>query len=94
MSSTILPNPVDSNEDLEHSDEYCIIVYNNDVNTFEEVISILCLALQITRDRAELYAWDVHLLGQARVYYGSSIDCEYRAAIISKIGIRTEVCIA
>lgn len=93
MSSITLPNPVDSNEDCQ-SDEYCIIVYNNDVNTFQEVIAILCLALQIDRQRAEMHAWDVHLLGSARVHYGSETDCQSRAEIISKIGIRTEVCSA
>ncbi len=91
--STTLPNPVDSNEDCK-SDEYCIIVYNNDVNTFDEVISILCKTLQIDQFRAEMYAWDIHLLGLARVYYGSSTDCENRAAIIGRIGLQTEVCIA
>lgn len=93
MSSITLPNPVDVNEDC-GSDEYCIIVYNNDTNTFVDVIMILCVALQIDQQRAELHAWDIHLLGSSRVYYGSSTDCESRASIINKIGIRTEVCSA
>ena len=93
MSSITLPNPIDSTKDYK-SDEYCIVVYDNDVNTFQEVIAILCLALQIDENRAEIHAWDIHLLGSSRVHYGSSTDCQDRAEIISKIGIRAEVCIA
>lgn len=94
MSSTVLPNPVEDSTDGSHDEQYCIIVYNNDTNTFQEVIAILCLALQIDAKRAELWAWDIHLMGLARVYYSSSTDCECRAEIIKEIGLKTEVCIA
>lgn len=93
MSSITSPESVDLSKE-QQSDEYCIVVYNNDVTSFPEVITILSIALQIDADRAELYAWDIHLLGSARVYYGSRSDCETRAEIISKIGIRAEVCAA
>jgi ATP-dependent Clp protease adapter protein ClpS len=91
MASTILPNPVDSNQENDSDDEYCIICYNNETNTFDQVIAILSSALNIDIHRAEMHAWDIHLLGKANVYYGSQADCEQKAKVISSIGIKTEV---
>jgi len=68
--SVTLPQSIDSVEEC-HSDDYCIVVYNNDTNHFAEVIAILCIALNISQERAEMHAWDIHLLGSSRVYYGS-----------------------
>ena len=91
MASTIeLPRPTDDTAGT-NSGDYCIVVFNNERNTFAEVISILMVALGINAERAELFAWDIHLRGEAQVYYSSMEDCEQRASVISKIGIRTEV---
>lgn len=90
MSTTVLPNPVDEIEDSASGD-YCIVVYNNETNSFAEVIMILAIALNIDTERAELHAWDIHLRGSADVYFSSEEDCESRAKIISSIGIKTEV---
>lgn len=85
-----LEQSLDSIEES-NSDEYCIIVFNNNHNTFEEVIAILSIALKIDAARAEMYAWDIHLMGLSRVYYGSVDDCKTKAAIIGTIGVKTEV---
>jgi hypothetical protein len=71
--------------------DWIVTVYNNDVNTYEEVISILILATACSFDEAYLEAWEIDHLGRSVVHYGRETDCHKVAEIIGKIGIRVEV---
>ena len=70
---------------------YIVIVYDNDTNTVEEVISILLQATQCTQEEAEIETWEVHHLGKSVVHHAGKEECERVAAIIRTIGIRVEV---
>jgi ATP-dependent Clp protease adaptor protein ClpS len=65
-----LEDPVllpDSDE-LAHIEElWAVIVWNDDVNTFDHVIRALVEILQHTPHRAEQLAWKVHREGRAVV---------------------------
>ncbi len=71
--------------------DWVVLVYDNDANTFEEVIFILMLATGCTQAEAEIEAWEVHHLGKSVVHHGPEQNCRKAAEIIATIGIRVEV---
>lgn len=71
--------------------EYMVTVFNNDTNTYEEVITILMLATNCDSEEAYMEAWEIDHLGQSTVHLADRETCESVAGIISKIGIRVEV---
>ena len=83
--------------DIDHlpldSDEsgYIVTVYNNDHNTYEEVIMILMIATGCAQSEAEIEAWEIDHLGKSVVHHGANAECERVAEIVSKIGIKVEV---
>jgi len=72
-------------------DEYVVIVYDNPVNTYAEVIQILQAATGCSRREAEIETWEIDHLGQSVVHHGSEEECERAASIIRTIGIQVEV---
>jgi ATP-dependent Clp protease adapter protein ClpS len=68
-----------------------VIVYDNDVNTYAEVIHILQVATGCTVEEAQIEAWEVDNLGKSVVHHGAKEECERSAGIIRQIGIRVEV---
>lgn len=71
--------------------EWMVIVYDNDTNTFDEVIRILQKATGCSLEEAELETWEVHHLGRSIVHHADRDECERVAAIIRTIGIRVAV---
>lgn len=71
--------------------EWHVVVFNNEVNTFDEVILILQRATGCSLQEAELETWEIHHLGRSLVHYGSREECERAAAIIRTIGIEVAV---
>lgn len=88
----IIERPETIERPSEHAErEWIVTVFNNDVNTYDEVITILILATGCTFDEAYMEAWEVDHLGRSVVHHGKETDCHKAADIISKIGIRVEV---
>src|SRR5258708_2232944 len=71
--------------------DFIVIVFDNPVNTFEEVEGILRTATGCSKREAEMETWEVHHLGKSVVHHGSSQECERAAGIIRTIGIKVEV---
>jgi hypothetical protein len=84
------PRLDDSQSELSDSG-WIVTVYNNDYNTYEEVIAILILATACHYEEAYLEAWEVDHLGRSVVHHGKETDCQRVGDIIAKIGIRVEV---
>lgn len=70
---------------------WIVIVFNNDYNTFEQVIGILQKATNCTLEEAELETWEVHYLGRSLVHHGTREECDRAADIIRTIGIKVDV---
>ncbi len=66
-------------------------VFNNDYNTYDEVIHILMVATECDFDEAEIETWEIDHLGKSVVHYGKQEECEKVAGIISQIGIEVKV---
>ncbi|HLK15203.1 MAG TPA: ATP-dependent Clp protease adaptor ClpS [Fimbriimonadaceae bacterium] len=70
---------------------WTVTVFNNDVNTYDEVMVILVAATGCTFEEAAIETWEIDHLGKSVVHFGQATECESVAAIISTIGIRVEV---
>lgn len=78
-------------DDINKLKEYKIRIFNNDINSFEEVANILSQTLNINYSKAMSYAVLVDQTGFADVYYGRENDCHEKAKKIHSIGVATEV---
>ena len=72
-------------------DGYVVIVFNNDKNTYEEVMEILMKATACTAEEAWIETWEVDHLGKSVVHHADQDECERAASVIRTIGIKVEV---
>src|SRR5439155_20813263 len=63
--------------------DHIVIVFDNDFNTWDEVITILQKATGCSLEEAENETWEVHNLGRSVVHHGGRDEC-HRAATISR----------
>jgi ATP-dependent Clp protease adaptor protein ClpS len=71
--------------------EHIVIVFNNEVNTYNEVILILQKATGCSLEEAEMETWEIDQVGRSIVHHGEREECERAAAIIATIGIEVAV---
>ena len=70
---------------------WIVTVFDNDRNTFDEVVDVLMRATACSLEEAEIETWEVDQLGKSVVHHGGESECRRSAGIISEIGIRVEV---
>ncbi|HEX9006153.1 MAG TPA: ATP-dependent Clp protease adaptor ClpS [Bacteroidota bacterium] len=68
-----------------------VILFNDDVHTFEEVIGQLVKATGCAESKAEALAWEVHSKGKAVVFAGELPRCIEVSAILEEIQLMTQV---
>ncbi len=68
-----------------------VILYNDEIHTFEEVISQLIKATGCATGKAEELAWKVHTNGKAAVYEGSFEECFRVQGVLREIQLVTEI---
>ena len=68
-----------------------VILYNDEVHTFEEVIIQLIKAIACSPEEAESIAWEVHSKGKAMVYEGEMPDCLRVSGILEEIALHTQI---
>lgn len=68
-----------------------VILFNDDIHTFEEVIFQLMLATGCSEVQAEKWAWQVHLQGKANVYEGELEQCLKVNGVLREIQLVTEI---
>ena len=83
--------PPDSDRPPQDDELYEVRVIDNDYNTYQEVIDITMLALQVSDEEAYAIAWEVDHKGSCVVAYGPRNDAEAIASIIRIIGIEVQV---
>jgi ATP-dependent Clp protease adaptor protein ClpS len=77
--------------DIEEAGEYVVVIYNNDYNSFDEVIAVLIHATECDLQEASLEAWEAHTFGSAKVHHAPQFECKHVARIIASIGVKAEV---
>lgn len=79
-------------ETEERLDEpWSVILYNDDVHTFDEVIAQLVKATGCSASEAEKHAWTVHTEGKATVYEGPFEKCFEVQGVLREIELITEI---
>lgn len=68
-----------------------IVVYNDDVNTFDHVIDTLIYACDHTPEQAEQCTILVHYKGQCTVKTGSYKELEPRCTMLLEAGLSAEI---
>ena len=68
-----------------------VILFNDEVHTFEEVINQLIKALNCSQDKAESLTWEVHTNGKACVYNGEMKDCLKISSVLEEIALHTQI---
>ena len=68
-----------------------VILFNDDIHTFEEVIRQLVKATGCTPGQAEDHAWTVHTKGKAQVFSGTFEECLRVEGVLGEIGLVTEI---
>ena len=68
-----------------------IVLYNDDVNTFDHVIDTLISACDHTPEQAEQCSLIVHYKGQCTVKTGEYKDLEPRCTVLLNAGLSAEI---
>lgn len=72
-------------------DPWFVILYNDEVHTFDEVITQLVKATGCSKAEAEKLAWTVHTEGKATVYEGDFEECFEVQGVLREIQLVTEI---
>ena len=67
------------------------ILFNDEVHTFEEVISQIIKALRCDRGKAERLTWEVHNQGRSCVYSGDLKRCLEITHVLEEIQLMTQI---
>ncbi|AXP79375.1 ATP-dependent Clp protease adaptor protein ClpS [Mariniflexile rhizosphaerae] len=68
-----------------------IVLYNDDVNTFDHVIDMLIYACEHTAEQAEQCALLVHYKGKCTVKTGLYDDLKPRCSMLLEAGLSAEI---
>lgn len=70
---------------------WIVILYNDQIHTFDDVIDQLIKAIGCTVLDAERLAWQVHTEGKACVYDGDFEVCFRVQSVLGEIGLNSEI---
>lgn len=82
---------VDLLEDIAISESYDLVVFNDDVNTFEHVINTLIKICKHTAEQAEQCTWIIHYKGKCTVKVGNMEELTPMRQSICDKGISAEI---
>lgn len=68
-----------------------VILFNDSIHTFDEVITQLIKATGCSTDDAERIAWTVHTQGKALAFEGSFPECFRVQGVLREIQLVTEI---
>jgi ATP-dependent Clp protease adaptor protein ClpS len=94
MTATL--NPQTLSEHSSESDELIqppvkVILFNDEIHTFEEVIGQLIKALKCDSTKAEQLTWEVHNSGKAMVFEGPMEECVKISGVLEEIALHTQI---
>jgi ATP-dependent Clp protease adapter protein ClpS len=77
--------------DLSIQEPAKVILFNDEVHTFEEVIGQIIKATRCDVKKAEALTWEVHNAGKAMVYEGEMTRCVEVSAVLEEIELMTQI---
>jgi ATP-dependent Clp protease adapter protein ClpS len=87
-------NPLEEtlqDEEVKTQDPAKVILFNDEVHTFDEVIGQLIKATGCAQAKAEGLAWEVHTRGKAIVFSGEVTRCVEVSSILEEIQLMTQI---
>jgi ATP-dependent Clp protease adapter protein ClpS len=70
---------------------WMVVIFNNEINTVEDVMAVLMKATGCSEQEAFTETWEAHTFGKAPVHFADRVECEIVATMISTIGVKTQV---
>jgi ATP-dependent Clp protease adaptor protein ClpS len=70
---------------------YKVVLFNDNVHTFDEVIHQVCKAIDCAAEHAEAIANEVHTRGKSIVFNGDMSECLRVSSILEEIALHTQV---
>ena len=68
-----------------------VVLYNDEIHTFDEVIVQLIKAVGCSFKQARSYAFEVHVKGKAIVYNGDLPACLKVTSVLEEIALHTQI---
>ena len=68
-----------------------VILFNDEIHTFDEVIFQLIKAIKCTPQFGESIAWEVHTRGKACVFTGEMNECVKVSSVLEEIALHTQI---
>ena len=81
----------EQNTDLSVQEPAKVILFNDEVHTFEEVIGQIIKATRCDLKKAEALTWEVHNAGKAMVYEGEMTRCVEVSGVLEEIELMTQI---
>lgn len=68
-----------------------LLLFNDDIHTFDEVIMQLMKAISCSATKAQKMAWTVHTEGKVTVMTDTFEECLRAEGVLAEIGLVTEI---
>jgi ATP-dependent Clp protease adaptor protein ClpS len=81
----------DTETETQLGNPWQVVLFNDEVHTFDEVILQIQKATGYSLERATDITWRVHNNGKAVVYIGDETDCEKVAGVLGQIELLVQV---
>ncbi len=78
-------------EEVQTHEPAKVILFNDEIHTFEDVITQIIKAIRCPREKAEALTWEVHHTGRAIVYAGEMLRCVEVSAVLEEIQLMTHI---
>ena len=69
---------------------WIVTVFDNDYNSYEQVMQILMIATGCNSEEAYIEAWEIDHYGKCVVHKAGENECKRAAEVIGTIGIQVE----
>jgi ATP-dependent Clp protease adapter protein ClpS len=68
-----------------------VILFNDEIHTFDEVINQIIKAINCSPDFAEKLTFEVHTKGKATIFEGEMMECIKVSNILEEIELHTQI---
>jgi len=70
---------------------YKVILFNDDVHSFDEVINQLMIAINCSFEHARALAFETHVKGKSVVFTGDLAKCLKVSSVLEEIALHTQI---
>jgi ATP-dependent Clp protease adaptor protein ClpS len=94
MNQNPLQNPLPQQEkdvDILVEQPARVILFNDEVHSFDEVIGQIIKAVGCDTTKAEALTWEVHNSGKSMVFEGQMTECLRVSHVLEEIALMTQI---